>query len=188
MFGMNMHGPVPFSFEPEYAPGERRPKRRRDSNGSSDVEEHEENTQSMTWCTCEKCVLMNTPQECYCCVSSHRARAKIAQLELAVQPVCITDHTDFEMACLTPLVLELILRSMHYVTRRSRSIQWTNRLYRVVAYRAYVLWIFENRRLGRGNRVVIPACVVSRIRQKFPEDDNEYVGFLPFDGFWVYPE
>jgi hypothetical protein len=33
--------------------------------------------------------------------------------------------------------------------------------------------------LGRGNRKVIPACVVTHIRHLYKDDDNLYVGFRP---------
>ena len=40
-----------------------------------------------------------------------------------------------------------------------------HRVYRHIAYRRFVLWIWH--KLGKGNRKVLPACVVSRIRQSF---------------------
>ena len=41
-------------------------------------------------------------------------------------------------------------------------------VYRYIAYRRSVLWICHQ--LGKGNRKVLPACVVSRIRQAFPSE------------------
>ncbi|KAL1481400.1 hypothetical protein MTO96_034491 [Rhipicephalus appendiculatus] len=45
--------------------------------------------------------------------------------------------------------------------------------YRFLAYRFFTRWIWK--RLGRHNRVVLPACVVTAIRKQFPSAD--YVGF-----------
>lgn len=45
--------------------------------------------------------------------------------------------------------------------------------YRFVAYRMFTRWIWK--KLGRNNRVVLPACVVARIRKEFPS--ASYVGF-----------
>ena len=44
------------------------------------------------------------------------------------------------------------------------------------AYVAYTLWV--HRRLGRGQRRVIPSCVVWKIRRRFPEPTGQYRGFL----------
>ena len=54
------------------------------------------------------------------------------------------------------------------------------RLLRVIAYRQFPH--FAHGTLGRGRRVVIPACVVCKIRDKFPEEDNQYVGFRRDEG------
>ncbi|KAF0758741.1 P2X purinoceptor 7-like [Aphis craccivora] len=31
--------------------------------------------------------------------------------------------------------------------------------------------------IGKGNRVVIPSCVVKKIRERYPEENGLYVGF-----------
>lgn len=46
---------------------------------------------------------------------------------------------------------------------------------RHAGYRQYVLWRFG--RIGAGNRVVIPSCVVWRIRDTFPSSLGQYTGF-----------
>jgi len=48
---------------------------------------------------------------------------------------------------------------------------------RLMAYRAFVSWMMQGKRLGKGVRVVIPACVVSCIRNRFPSPDGQYTGF-----------
>lgn len=49
--------------------------------------------------------------------------------------------------------------------------------YRYCAYRCFVSWCWGY--LGRKVRVVLPCCVVLRIRQEFPDDEGKYVGFRP---------
>ena len=51
-----------------------------------------------------------------------------------------------------------------------------NKAYRHAAYRSFVLMQFG--KLTRGDRRVIPSCVVKRIRQKFPSPTNAYKGFV----------
>ncbi|KAG0419523.1 hypothetical protein HPB47_004050 [Ixodes persulcatus] len=60
------------------------------------------------------------------------------------------------------------LNDMELIGQRS-----THKKHRYVAYRQFVWWIW--RLLGRGNRTVLPACVVQAIRNMYPSD--EYPGF-----------
>lgn len=46
---------------------------------------------------------------------------------------------------------------------------------RLAAYRQYTWWIHGY--LGRGDRRVIPSCVVSAVRREFPEPQDNYTGF-----------
>lgn len=55
----------------------------------------------------------------------------------------------------------------------------TNNNYRYWAYRNYIEYIYGL--LGRYNRKVVPACVVSHIRATWPDTDGEYVGFQAVD-------
>lgn len=46
------------------------------------------------------------------------------------------------------------------------------RTFRYAAYRQFTWFLYA--KLGRGVRRVIPSCVVTAIRQKFPESDGSY--------------
>ncbi|XP_043922121.1 P2X purinoceptor 7-like [Protopterus annectens] len=178
---------VPYSFEPVYTDGQRPPKRaRRCSSSSEEDDACVTEDEDMKWCTCQLCIPMSTARECYCCASSTRAKAKI--IEIQPPPHCITAHPLFESTCLTTHMLHILMRAMYYFKGHFQRTQWTNRVYRFVAYRAYVLWMYDNKKLGYGHRVVIPSCVVNSIRQRFPSEENDYVGFQAFEGFWEFTE
>ena len=49
-----------------------------------------------------------------------------------------------------------------------------------MAYNQYSAWIRHYEVLGRGNRVVIPACVISRIFGEFPSPTDDYTDFKEF--------
>jgi len=51
----------------------------------------------------------------------------------------------------------------------------SSRRFRYLAYRQFVAWCWGF--LGRRIRVVIPACVVLRIRAEYPDDEGHYTGF-----------
>ena len=50
-----------------------------------------------------------------------------------------------------------------------------NRSLRFAAYQQFIWWIFQY--LGKGNRRVIPSCVVWSIRKHFPEANGQYTWF-----------
>lgn len=52
-----------------------------------------------------------------------------------------------------------------------------SRQFRLTAYRHFLEWILQGERLGRGLRLVLPACVVQAIRQRYPAPDGQYCGY-----------
>ncbi|KAK7119693.1 hypothetical protein R3I94_021501 [Phoxinus phoxinus] len=52
----------------------------------------------------------------------------------------------------------------------------TVKQYCLTAYRHFLEWVLQGERLGRGCCVVLPACVVQAIRQKYPAPDGQYCG------------
>lgn len=51
-----------------------------------------------------------------------------------------------------------------------------SRQFRLTAYRHFLEWVLQGERLGRGRRVVLPACVAQAIRQPYPAPDGQYCG------------
>ena len=46
-----------------------------------------------------------------------------------------------------------------------------------MTYRQFINWVRRGQLLGKKFRVVIPACVVLKIRKTFPEPSGEYEGY-----------
>ncbi|XP_054759764.2 P2X purinoceptor 7-like [Lytechinus pictus] len=129
------------------------------------------------WCGCGNCVVMPTAIECICCREIARC------LDLQAHG-CVRDHEDFVRVCLTRVVLRVFNvarrdirghRARARVRGRAPNQELDNKSYRYASYRLFTYLVHGY--LGRGVRKVIPSCVVSRIRQEFPQPSGVYIGF-----------
>ena len=81
------------------------------------------------------------------------------------------------MLCLNKTILKNVLVGLHETRgdplENYKDLQ--NRSLRFAAYKQFIWWIFQH--LGKGNRRVIPSCVVSRPTRKLPEADGQYTQF-----------
>ena len=115
---------------------------------------------------------MPSVEESVCCQEVDKVR--IAASEGPSEPQCITLHEGFSQTCLAPYALKVACT--HYRQQHGQMEEGDNNArLRYAAYRQFVRWCWGY--LGRHIRVPLPACVVRRIQQEFPEAD--YVGFLP---------
>ena len=115
----------------------------------------------LAWCHCGRCRPMPRPEEQLCC----RKRAGLCILQTA--------EVEIDDVVLRRNVLLVAIR--HTNDLFAYNEQLNNNNFRHAAYRQFVLWRFN--RLGSGNRVVIPSCVVWSIRDSYPSDDGTYTGF-----------
>ncbi|XP_070539207.1 uncharacterized protein [Ptychodera flava] len=127
--------------------------------------------QNTEWCTCNNCGNMPTVNECVCC-----GEIDVLQLEKEMHGnlTCIVNHPGFTNCCLDEFVLRVANFAYidhHGHHRRSQAKQ--HERYRYIAYRQFVRLCWGH--LGKEIRVVLPSCVVTKIRQTFPSAD--YVGF-----------
>ena len=109
------------------------------------------------WCRCTVCRPMETDVENVCCK----------------RVTCITSYMSFSNICLDRDILEVCIKARCDI--RADEFNFSMESFRKAAYRQYVLWRFG--KLGRGNRRVLPACVVRMTRAAYPAPDGRYMGF-----------
>ncbi|KAK3086150.1 hypothetical protein FSP39_014353 [Pinctada imbricata] len=116
------------------------------------------------WCVCGRCSVLETERMNICCKKEN----------------CVTKTNIFKDMCLNENVIE-IAGILNYCELFHDSPSFKQSHYRNQSYRFYVLWQYG--KLGKGNRVCPPACVVSAIRSKFPSVDGSYSGYDSGDEF-----
>nr|XP_033492051.1 uncharacterized protein LOC117263021 [Epinephelus lanceolatus] len=115
---------------------------------------------ALPWCTCGNCREMATYAERKCCGQG---------------PIhCISQLPHFTLYCLD---LHRRHRNDVLVDGDAREPGEDRREYRYAAYRQYIFW--QHGSLGQGNRCVIPSCWVWRTRDKYPDPQGQYTGFMP---------
>ena len=112
---------------------------------------------AIPWCKCGVCQIMPQEVENKCCGLRR----------------CVTTHTRFSKLCLDPDVIQLAIRNRGDI-RNDRDDNST-RAFRKTGYRQYVLDRYGY--LGKGNRKVCPACVVTVIRRHYPSQTGVYMGY-----------
>ena len=132
--------------------------------------------ENLHWCGCHNCIIMPTLIESKCC-------KEFGSLLGDKLVSCITDNEYFEDICLKRHILESAhIQNQRYLGKFKDSKTISNKSYRFSAYRQYTAWVHYYERLGRNNRLVIPSCVVKKIRDTFPSVDGSYIGFKDIYG------
>ena len=109
------------------------------------------------WCKCRVCVPMPSEEENVCCK----------------RRTCITSYTSFTNICLDKGILEVCIKARCDI--HADEFNFSMESFRKAGYRQFALWRYG--KLGRGNRKVIPAFTVRRIRAQYPALDGRYMGF-----------
>ncbi|XP_061170462.1 uncharacterized protein LOC133179792 [Saccostrea echinata] len=161
-----------YQYEPEYNEEELLAASTENNSDLGMIEENDRGNDK-NWCSCGHCDILPSRRECVCCQEFEH----YAENYISSQCPCISQHSDFEMVSLNRTVLETAyVAFMRYKRKRGPAPQvLTNRQSRLMAYRQFICFVRRGQPLGRKNRVVLPACVVIKIRKTFPDD--AYEGF-----------
>ncbi|CAI6370991.1 unnamed protein product [Macrosiphum euphorbiae] len=171
----------PYSFEPtvndidmaDIQPGRNEPDIPKQLEGRSKINVND-------WCLCNKCIWFTTDQECICCFELEKLHKLLPHSN---KKTCITEISSFSKIILDEEVLnitrqQIIVKSKNKSKKKMlSSSQPTNKMWRYICYKQFTHWINSWNSIGKGNRIVIPSCVVNKIRQKYPEQDGCYVGY-----------
>lgn len=130
-------------------------------------------------CLCGHCQVLPTRRECVCCHAIDHVSTKLAHQQDGKPTGCITDMNGFDRICLDELVLEIAFKLYkHQYGRRAYNGPHHKKM-RHSSYRQFVTWCWDY--LGEHIRVVLPSCVVSKIRAFFPptglEENFVFTGF-----------
>ena len=112
----------------------------------------------------------------------YQDRPEIIEL-LGVNENCITCQSLFNVQLMSEDGLRynrLIIASMiKDFGSRTKFLErnFDNTLKRHLCYRNFVAFTNGGQPMGRHNRVVIPRCVVNKIRVKYPDENEFYTGF-----------
>ncbi|XP_040187361.1 P2X purinoceptor 7-like [Rana temporaria] len=144
-------------------------------SASQSEDSPDERIGNTTWCRCDSCIPMPTQIESVCCRELPIVEANIPEgLNcMTAAPVFITQFT-------TQTPVYIVYMAIHQQERPLIDAD-NNRRLRKTAYRAFIGWIYGF--LGKGNRKVIPSCVVNSIREAFPDPNGSYVGFMYSDDY-----
>ena len=131
------------------------------------------------WCSCGNCSINCPLFEAVCCNNIPEVSTRLQS-----EGDCIIDHDFFanivsDEGLQYSRSLEAAGISNHSEKRRYLSEPFAKNLRRSMAYRNFLIWINQNIPMGRGIRMVLPRCVVLKIRQLYPDQNHHYTGFRP---------
>ncbi|XP_071952038.1 P2X purinoceptor 7-like [Antedon mediterranea] len=123
--------------------------------------------QGRDWCGCGNCVVEEMWENRYCCQEVEKIMDKNKENE---HNGCITTHPWFQAAILNPATLQIAY--WQYASQYDELVVEgrKERKYRYTAYRQFVRWCW--RYLGRDRRVPITSCVINKIREAFPDPEQ----------------
>ena len=103
-----------------------------------------------------------------CCQDYSQIRKRLEDDLESDAMECITQHEGFAGNCMNKYVLETSLYEFKGRNGPFGNEKTHSKVFRYIAYRRFVRFIFGV--LAKYDRRILPACVVSRIRAKYPSD------------------
>ena len=136
--------------------------------------------ESLDWCNCDKCSV-SPRREAVCC----HDRPEIVNL---MNSDCITEENFFlyQLMCEEGLQYNRLIFASQIRDDGERQKyldkDFDNDMKRHICYRSFLVVVNGGHPIGRGVRVVLPQCVLTRIRRQYPNPRGIYKGFQPAVG------
>jgi hypothetical protein len=164
-----------YQFDPRMS-SERR-KEKEDERKKKQVELEKRSQPVDTWCSCDNCFAMESIIENVCCCEDPFVQDFLSETDLK----CISAHEGYEPTVLNVHVLNMTRQRLVGMVKDPEKLKKLrseeNDTYRFLAYSNFRHWVCGTTKMGKGNRVVTPACVVKQIRDKWPSIDGKYTGY-----------
>lgn len=131
------------------------------------------------WCRCGNCAQLPTGLERKCCYDESFQLTNLQDTQFQPEQQCVLTSRLLLNHILHEVTVQLRwLDQRRYLGFRGDDLLFqlmepSN--YRYHAYRSYVN--FMHGHLGKGNRRVIPSCVVTHIRSSWPDPGGNYTGY-----------
>lgn len=155
-------GLKPYKLEPMYTENELEIMSRREDDATT---ESSGSYTDMSWCKCSHCIQNINIAEKICC--------KNPQMLFEEEFDCITKTTSFANVCLDKNVLKAAMGAWREFRDETRSPE--NKNYRFISYKQYIWWSYGY--LGKNKRKPLPNCVITKIRDIYPEQSGNYVQY-----------
>ena len=97
---------------------------------------------------------------------------------------CITEQTFFQAQLMSEEGLQynrMLFASIindHEARKKYLEQVFDNGKRRHLCYRNFLIFMNREQPIGRGNRVVLPQCVVAKIRERYPDPSGKYVDLV----------
>ncbi|XP_025420053.1 uncharacterized protein LOC112690288 [Sipha flava] len=120
---------------------------------------------------------MSNDFKCMCCSEFDNIK------QLLDSKKCVTVTTSFEKIILDEEILnitrqQMIMKTKNKLKKKQLSaLEVLNKTWKYICYVQFTHWVNSWTSLGKGIRVVIPTCVINKIRNKYLEKDGLYMGF-----------
>jgi hypothetical protein len=146
-----------------------------DTNSDSEEEEICEEDVSIgdITCDCLQCPQDMEKDEKKCCEKVKSLKIKLEQDNVS----CILFHQNFRNIFNRDCHL-LYMNIISDIYHDDRSDIPLNTRLRYSAYRTAISFIYG--KLGQKKRTPVPSCIVSKVREMYPSDNGEYVGFKDY--------
>ena len=154
----------PYRFEPRYSENELQVM----THANNAMIESNSTPVDISWCKCGFCVCdADIDEKVYCKTPLLLPDEEFGNL------TCITQTTALANVCLDRNVLKAALGAWREF--QNEALRPENKNYRFISYKQYIWWCYGY--LGKNKRKPLPNCVITKIREMYPEQSDIYVPF-----------